>query len=139
MKDYNYYNTFIRVAPDCGLKEAKIPQAKNSKKTIAAIEYELLAGEPYTHTQADVLFQTHLARSFGEELPDAAEIEALREAFFSKAHACLRCSPLAKTYGWGLHFDPTGKIGLVPLGGEQYDALAKDAGITQLYAMRNKR
>ena len=36
-------NQFVEIAPDCVLKEAIIPLKRNDKKTIATIEYELLA------------------------------------------------------------------------------------------------
>lgn len=139
MKNPNYYNTFIHVAPDCRLEKAKIPQLRNDKKTVALIEYELLNGEPYVFTQADVLFQTHLIRRFDEDKPYEGKVAALRNAFFSEFHACLRCSPLAKTHGWGLHFNEEGKIRLIACESPRYAELAEDASITQLYAMRSKR
>lgn len=138
MKEYNYYNSFIRIATDCKSDKARIPEEKAGKKTVPVIEYELLAKQPYTLTQEDVLFQTYLQRSGNDEM-DEQEIAALREEFFSKPHACLRCSPLAKTYGWGIHFNEAGKISLVAADSAEYRAFAEDKRLTQLAAMRSKR
>lgn len=62
-----------------------------------------------------------------------------REEFFAKDQACLRSSPLGKRYGWGIHFDADSRIALVPLGSDEYQALATDASVKQLKAMRSKR
>lgn len=139
MKDYNYYNSFIRIAPDCTSEKARVPHAKAGKKTIPVIEYELLAKQPYTLTQEDVLFQTHLQHRFGEEAMDEQEIIALREEFFSKPKACLRCSSLAKTYGWGFHFDEKGRIALIGVDSAAYNTFTQNESLTQYSAMRSKR
>ena len=53
----------------------------------------------------------HCARKGIPESDRAAE----RERFFGKGQPCLRTSPLAKTYGWALHFDADGRIALLPM------------------------
>jgi hypothetical protein len=50
----NYYNTLIEVADDCPVSEAQAPQARGGKKTKPALEYELLAGHPYTYREEDI-------------------------------------------------------------------------------------
>src|SRR5436305_15345301 len=47
----NYYNTLIEVADDCPTKRAQVPQARDSKKTKAVVEYEVLVKHPYSHTE----------------------------------------------------------------------------------------
>lgn len=51
----------------------------------------------------------------------------------------MRTSPLAKTYGWGIHFDDEAKVALVPMGSTQYDALRNDPEVTKTQAMRSSR
>jgi hypothetical protein len=46
--------------------------------------------------------------------------------FFSKPCACMRTSPLPKTYGWGLHFNAEGKVAVVPVGSKEYQRLKND-------------
>ena len=50
--------TFIEVAEDCPAVHAEIPPARGDRPTKAAIEYELIAGEPYALTEEDVAFRT---------------------------------------------------------------------------------
>jgi hypothetical protein len=57
----------------------------------------------------------------------------------SKSLPCLRCSPLAKRYGWGFHFDAEGKIAVHPAGSSSYKKLAADRSLEQVPAMRSKK
>lgn len=131
----NYYDTFIQVADDCPLAAGAVPVEKGGKKTIAVIQYELLAQNPYQYTQEDVLFETHVRH---KGVP-SGELAAARQAFFAKSQACLRASPLPKSYGWGLHFDHAGKVALYGVESEEYRRFAQDSGLTQLKAMRSSR
>lgn len=135
----NYENTFIAVAADTQAHAGTMPKQRTGKPTIAEMEYELIAAAPYTHTQEDVQFAVHV-RKCGFS---AGELKARRAAlwreFFARPMACLRTSPLAKTYGWGLHFNPEGKVALVGVETAEYRRLAKDKSVTQTRAMRNGR
>lgn len=139
--NYNYYNTFIKVSSDCPVASASVPVARGGSKTVPVIEYELLSGSPYGYTQEEVLFEVYLRH---KGIP-AAEVKArraeLRAEFFGKPHACLRASALPKRYGWGIHFDPEGKVALVPMESEAYRRFlaSEDAGVTVLAAMRSRR
>lgn len=134
----NYIDTFIIAADDSPTEKSIVPQEKGGKKTVAVIQYELLADHPYEYTQEDVLFQTHVRH---KEIP-AAEMKAqgkkLREQFFSKEQPCLRTSPLARKYGWGFHFDPEGKVALYPVESKEYKQLSKKASKV-LKALRTSR
>lgn len=135
----NYVNTFIEVAEDCKAEAGLEPKARASGKTVAEIEYELVAQKPYTYTQEDVQFHVHATR---KAIPahDLALHEAeLRQAFFSQPMACMRTSPLAKTHGWGLHFNEAGLLGLVSRDSARYQELARDPKITHTRALRSKR
>lgn len=130
----NYVDTFIVTAEDCPAATGVVPEAKPEKKTVAVIQYEILAGHPYEYTQEDVLFETHARH---KQIP-TKERKARREEFFAKEQPCLRTSPLAKTYGWGFHFDEEGKVALYRKGSKEYEQLSKKASKV-LKAMRSSR
>jgi hypothetical protein len=136
MKTTNYYNTFIEIAEDSPAGAAEIPPHREGQPpTVARLHFDLAAEAPYSRTSDDVIFTTHATRA-GISDDDLA---AAREQFFSKGQACLRASPLAKRYGWGIHHDAEGRVALVPAGSEEYERLAADPGVTHLKAMRSKR
>jgi len=134
----NYIETFITVADDSPTDKSIVPEERSGKKTVALIQYELLAEHPYKYTQEDVLFQTHVRH---KEIP-ATELKAqgkkMREEFFAKEQPCLRASPLARKYGWGFHFDPEGKVALYPVESKEYKQLTKQASKV-LKALRTSR
>jgi uncharacterized protein DUF6157 len=134
----NYIDTFILVAEDCPAKSGIVPQPKANKQTVATIHYDMLAGHPYKHTQEDVLFGTFVRHKDVPAKDLKARGRAMREEFFSKDQPCLRTSPLAKTYGWGFHFDSGGKVALYPMESAEYKKLAKGASKT-LKALRSSR
>ena len=128
----NYVSTLIEVAEDCPAPVAQEPPATTA--TIAALHYELIAGQPFSRTSDDVIFETY-ARRQGIDPTDAAA----REAFFSKGQACLRSSPLGKRYGWGIVSDEEGRVALVPRESEEYARLAADPSLSHTRAMRSRR
>jgi hypothetical protein len=134
MKTTNYYNTFIEVAEDCPVKTAEVPPMRG-EKTVANIEFELLIDNPYEFTSDDVLFHVHAAKRHLKN----KEYDMEKEQFFSKGQACFRASPLTKRYGWGAHFDATGKMAIYPVESEEYQSFAKDKSLTQVRAMRSKK
>jgi hypothetical protein len=80
MKTTNYYDAFIEVAEDCPVKVAEIPPQKGGDKTVATIQYEMIAGHPYEYTSDDVLFHVFAAKN---KIPPSAR-SAAREKFFAK-------------------------------------------------------
>lgn len=135
----NYINTFIHVSPDTRAQEATAPVAKGGRKSIAVLEYELVFENPYTYTQEQVQFAVHVRRQGVSDQELRARRDELWRAFFSKSRACMRTSPLAKTYGWGLHFNEQGRVALVPVQSVDYERLANNPSVTQTYAVRSKR
>lgn len=134
MKTTNYVDTLIEIAEDCPAGSAVIPPERSSP-TIARRQFELLAEDPYRHTSDDVIFTVHADRA---GIPEA-DRPAARERFFAKGQPCLRTSPLARRYGWGIHHDAEGRVALVPAGSPEYERLAADPGVTRLRAMRSRR
>ena len=115
----NYTSTFIQVADDCPAEAAETPPVGKAP-TIAALQHELMSRHPYEFTSDDVMFEVYATRQ-GISARDRSEA---REAFFAKDQACLRSSPLGKRYGWGIHHDIDSRVALVPLGSDEYRALA---------------
>jgi hypothetical protein len=135
----NYRNTFIQVADDCPADRGLVPPERGGALTVAGLQYAMLAGKPYAYTSDDVIFAASAAgRSLGGAA-SKAKISEARAAFFSKGQACLRASPLGKTFGWGIHADAEGRVALFAMDSAGYRRLAKDPQLKQLKAMRSKR
>ena len=131
----NYYNTFITIADDCPAVTGETPPAKSDKPSVAAMQFELLAGQPYQHTSDDVLFQVFALKN---DLTQKEWAEA-RMSFFSKGQPCFRASPLTKRYGWGVHFNAEGKMAIYGCETSEYKRLSADETIRQLKAMRTSK
>lgn len=101
----------------------------------------VLLEAPYTYTQKDLLFQVHVLRNDLSQAEVDARRDELWQQLFGKPHACLRTTPLPRQYGWGLHFDDSGKIGLYPVESKEYEAFVeRNSGkVDLLEAMRSKR
>lgn len=134
MHTTNFYNTFIEVAEDCPTSSAEIPPQKGETKTVANLQFELMAENPYTFTSDEVIF-----KGFALKNELSSNLEQEREAFFSKGQACLRASPLTKRYGWGVHHDSEGKVALFPMDSEEYQRFVQDPAIKKVKAMRSSR
>lgn len=137
MKTYttNYFDTFIEVAEDTKALAGMKPQAKEGKPTIAQLQYEIISGNPYKFTSDDVLFQVFADRN---DLTKSQYKQAW-EDFFSKGRACLRTSPLAKTYGFGIHSNSDGKVALYGKESEKYNEFLSDPNVKKVKAMRSSR
>ena len=134
MHSTNYTNTFIEVADDCKAAEG-LPPPEKPAKTIAQMQFELIRDHPYHYTSDDVIFAIYALRNgVGED-----EREYRRAEFFSKGQPCLRSSPLAKTYGWGIHYDAESKIAIYPRASEDYERLKSDSSLKHLKAMRSSK
>jgi len=133
MHTTNYYNTFIEAAEDCPVMESEIPKMRGENKSVALLQFEMIAQNPYKFTSDEVLFSIHALRN---QLAPSASVKA---DFFSKGQACFRASPLVKRYGWGIHFDEKGKMALYNLDSTEYQKLKNDAELAHVKGMRNKR
>lgn len=131
----NYFNTFIEVAEDTKVQAGVRPPSRGTKKTVAEMQYDLVATNPYKYTSDDLLFQIY---SYQNDLTEE-EQETAREEFFAKGRACLRASPLTKSYGFGIHCDSEGKIELVGMEQEKYLEYLNDPRLKKVKAMRSTR
>ncbi|NIJ51945.1 DUF6157 family protein [Dyadobacter arcticus] len=131
----NYINTFIETAEDSPIDKAEIPLQKGDEKTVAGLQFDLIYEHPYKHTSDDVIFGVYASKNkIGR-----SELAGEREKFFSKGQPCMRCSPLGKRYGWGVHSDQDGKIAIYPIESEEYKKFSEDENLKHTKAMRSKR
>ncbi|NIF06017.1 hypothetical protein F3J23_11260 [Chryseobacterium sp. Tr-659] len=130
----NYINTLIEVAEDCPVSHAQIPPEKK-EKSLATLQYERLIKNPYQYSSDDIIFECYAIKNDISE----NERQEERDQFFSKGQACLRASPLAKRYGFGIHHNSKGKVALYPMESEEYQKLLHDNTIAKTKAMRSKR
>ncbi len=128
----NYFNTFIEVAEDTKADQGTRPPSKD-KKTVAEMQYELLANNPYKFTSDDIFFQVFAER---KDLAKS-EYKQAREAFFSKGQPCFRASPLTKTYGFGVHSDSEGRVALFGMETESYQKYIADTSVKKVKAMKS--
>ena len=133
-----YTNTFIAVAEDCRTSTGEVPPDRGGTPTVAGVQHAMLAAEPGRWTQEDVLLASAPGVRGRTDL-SAEDLERLKDEYFAVPRACLRASPLGKTFGWGLYYDAEGRITLHAVGSESYERLAADPSLTQLRAMRSKR
>lgn len=131
----NYSNTLIEPAEDCPVSISEVPIQKGDKATVATMQFELISNHPYTLTSDDVIFRIYADKN--DLIP--SEYEATRTVFFSKGQPCLRTSPLAKRYGFGIHANDEGKVALYGIETEAYQQLLKDENVTKVKAMRSAR
>ena len=131
----NYRNTFIEVSEDTGAISGVKPMPRGDKKTVAEMQYDLIQRNPYAYTSDDVVFQVFAERN---DLT-AGTLPQARRQFFSKGQACFRTSPLAKTYGFGIHCDNNEKVALYGMETPEYDKFVNDDNVKKVKAMRSKK
>ena len=127
-KSTNYYNTFISVAGACKRTEGTIPPNK-IPPTVARLEYDLIANNPYKYSSDEVLFEIFQKRN-----PDALTCD-----FHPEKQACFRCSPLSKSYGWGFHFDEMGKVAIFGMESRKYQVFLDNGEIHHKTAFSSKK
>lgn len=131
----NYYNTFIEIAEDSPVDFGETPVSKKEKKTVAEMQYDMIARHPYKFTSDEVVFRIYAEKN--ELLP--SEYEQAQSDFFSKGQPCLRASPLGKRYGFGIHYDQEGRMALYGAETKEYKAFLDDPSVKKLKAMRTSR
>lgn len=135
MGSTNYFNTFIEIADDSPAAGGEVPPQRGADKSVAQMQFEMVADHPYEYTSDEVLFTVYAVR---KDLTEA-ELEEEREKFFAKGQACFRASPLTKRYGWGVHSNEEGKIALYAAESPEYEQFVKDNSVKKTKAMRSKR
>lgn len=129
----NYYNTLITVASDSPATRSVVPDM--SKPSVASQQYVWITDQPYALTSDDVIFRRVAEK---QNIPESERV-GKQASYFQTGRACLRTSPLAKQYGWGIHFDAEGRIALVRMESEEYAALTSDDRVKKVAAIRRSR
>lgn len=130
----NYINTFIEIADDCPVSHAETPPEKKIK-TLASLQYEQIIKNPYRYSSDDIVFDCYAIKNDISH----REKEQERIQFFSKGQPCLRSSPLAKRYGFGIHHNEEGKVAIFPADSKEYQKFLSDDTIKKVKAMRSKK
>ncbi len=131
----NYVNSFITVAEDCPANNGTVPPIKDRIKSIAQLQFDLLYNNPYKYTSDELLLTVQVTRKeIGKN-----EVEDARNELFSKGQACLRASPLATLYGWGIHHNEESKVAVISVGIQEYELKIGDQQLTKIPAMRSKK
>lgn len=129
----NYYNTLITISEDSPTLTSVTPDL--GKSSVASQQFQWITDHPYELTSDDVIFRRVAEK---EGIADHLR-ESAQQEYFQTGRACLRTSPLAKQYGWGIHSNEEGKIALVAVESEAYAALMADDAIKKVAAMRKSR
>lgn len=130
----NYFDTFIEIADDTKAQCGTQPPSRE-QKTIAELQYEMIRQNPYKYSSDDVLFGIFAQKNDLTE----SDLEAARTQYFSKGQACMRTSPLARTYGFGIHFNHEGKVAIYGMETEEYRRFTADVSIKKTKAMRSTK
>lgn len=130
----NYFDTFIEVAEDTKADSGTKPPTKE-QKTVAEMQYKMIAKNPYKFSSDDIFFQVFADR---KDLTKS-EYKQAREQFFSKGQPCFRASPLTKTYGFGVHSANSGKVALFGMGTSEYQKFLANAEIKKVKAMKSRK
>lgn len=133
-----YTNTFIAVAEDCRATGGEVPPPRASGPTVASTQHAMLAAAPGRWTQEDVLLASAPGVRGRDDL-GPEQLATLRQEYFAQPRACLRASPLPKSFGWGLYYDAEGRITLHAVDTPEYARLRSDPSLVQLRAMRSSR
>lgn len=131
----NYYNTLITVAEDTKAVKGTRPPSDPEKPTIGSMQFDMIISAPFNHTSDDLIFNIHAQRTGIEP----SEYEKSQQLFFAKGQPCLRTSVLAKSYGWGIYANQSGKIKLIDMASEEYTTLVEDTTVSKIGAMRSKK
>lgn len=129
-----YTNTFIIAADDCPVSTAQNPSRGKDTLTRAEIEYNLLTQEPYSCDHLDFTYLVH-----NRHKAQSGATPQSRHEFHAKGQPCMRASALVKRYGYGAHYNSTGKIAIYPMESPTYKKFSESNATTVLKGMRNKR
>ncbi|HEX6393728.1 MAG TPA: DUF6157 family protein [Acidimicrobiales bacterium] len=139
MEAVDYTDTFIACSDDCPALVGIVPPGEES---VAARTWRMIAGQPYSYTSGDVIFEVYADR---RGIPTRQRASARRE-FYSRPRACLRSSDLAKRYGWGIHADADGRLAVIPKESPEYATLiegrdhrSRGIAVKVVKAMRSSR
>ena len=89
----------------------------------------------YTLESDDLLSTVAAVR---KDIPED-EHTLFRAESFLRGQACLRASPLVKTFGWAIHHESAAKIALIDPTSAHFSEISSNLSIKHVTGMRNKR
>ena len=116
-KEKRNMEKLIMVAESSMVTEGIIP---GKQGTIAAVEYEVLSQRPYEFTPRQLFYEVHHVRRRRPKLKINSYPLARME--------------LPKYFGWGVHVNVQGKVGLVACDSEEYREMVHDPFIKKCRA-----
>lgn len=112
----------IQISEDSPVSKSTHPYKKG---TIEYLKYEVLTAQPYVYSANEFFEEIHFNIRGRRNL----KIETYS----------LKRIGLAKRYGWGIHINSNGKIGLIACESPKYEELLKDPNVRKSRACRNKK
>ncbi len=113
----------ILVAEDCFVSKSSAPPL-GKRKTIARIGYEILHEQPYVFTEQEFFHELHVVRRGRTDL----KLESYN----------IKRAALVKEFGWGIHRDKLGKLGLVAMESDEYRRLQATIRVVNAYRTNRK-
>lgn len=115
----------ILIAEDSPRQKSAIPPDARKPKTIVRIEYEVLSQNPYTFT-VDEFF-----KKVNHDIRKKTNLNI-------QSYLLVR-SLLPREWGWGIHVDSDGKLGLVPAESVEYRRFLNNPSVKQKKAYRKSK
>jgi hypothetical protein len=113
----------IQVSEDSRAVRGEEPPDNGADKTVARIQFEVLAENPYKFTEHEFYYEVHVVRRKRTDL----KLESYN----------IKRIPLLKRYGWGIHRDAEGKLALVACESDRYEELLADPSVKKTQAYRS--
>jgi len=114
----------IQASEDTKAVRGEEPPDDGADKTVARIQFEVLAENPYEFTEHEFYYEVRVVRRKRTDL----KLELYN----------IKLIPLLKRYGWGIHRNSEGKLALVACESDRYEELLTDPSVKKTRAYRSK-
>jgi hypothetical protein len=122
---YQRPNTLIMPSDDCDTPVAVVPAGKNKKNPIPVDWYQNLIKCPHKYTEREFRELVYFTIR-GDMTNKIDEYDSRR-------------SLLCRKYGWGIHFDGSGRMALLGRESKEFKTLSADPLVTKVRAFNAKR
>ncbi len=112
----HHRNTLAAIVTTVLRRNGIVPSPKGGKATVAVLEYRLSERPLPINTCAKGRTSSNFIWREVEISDEErkARGDEIRVELFARSHACMRASPLTKSYGWGAHYDEDGRLAIYP-------------------------
>lgn len=115
----------ITISEDSPTKIAVVPVSKRKSKTLPQMYFEELKAQPYKYTEQELAKRIH---------HDLRNMPHLKIENYN-----IKRSPLLERFGWGIHVDGAGRLGLVGCDSEKYLQFLQNPDIKKVKAYRTRK